>query len=89
MKTTLTQEEYVKLSHLVKMALGAKNQSEARRFINQIPYCTYGLTGNAKNILSSLVAYTENASGGGSDKEHRKYFVDMELYKLKDYISED
>ena len=42
-----------------------------------------------KIFNSSLVAYTENASGGGSDKEHKKYFVDMELYKLKDYVTKD
>lgn len=45
--------------------------------------------------LLQLFKYTEfkacviNASGRVSDKERKKYFVTMELYKLKDYVMED
>lgn len=89
MKTTLTQEEYFKLEQLVECALDACSKKEAKKYIDKIPYCVYGLTGNAHNILSTLEACVINASGRISDKESKKYFVTMELYKLKDYVIED
>ena len=89
MKTTLTQEEYSKIKQLVENALSSYNKAEAKKYIDQIQYCAYGLTGNARNILASLEACVKEASGRISDKERKKYFVTMELYKLMDYVSED
>lgn len=88
MKTTLTEEEYENVKQLADSAMNACNKAEARKYIEKIPYAAYGLTGNANNILGALIACVKNASGQVNDKENKKYFVTMELYKLEKYVEE-
>lgn len=86
MKTILSKDEYCKIEQLVGCALAAWNKAEAKKYIDKIPYCAYGLTGNAHNILSTLISCVKDAAGQVSDQERKKYFVTMELEKLKDYV---
>lgn len=70
MKTTLTKEEYENIKQLADNAMDACNKDEARKYIDKIPYSVYGLTGNANNVLGTLMAYVKNASGQVNIQHH-------------------
>lgn len=89
MKYKLAQSEFNRISDLVHCALTSPNKQEAERYIQQIPYVCLCLCGPAGNILSELIAATKSASGRVSNKERLRYFAEMSLYKLQDFIARD
>ncbi len=84
-KTKFTLEEFDNIEQLVDSAINAFNKKEAKSYINKLNFYGYGVFGNTNNILNTLIAYVENASGRVSDKERKISFVQKELYKLKSY----
>lgn len=89
MKYRLTAAEYEKIERLVDCALSAPSKAEAKRYTQQLHYITSELSGAANNILHDLIASTDRASGQVQDKERLKYFAQMDLYKLNDFVEED
>lgn len=89
MRYKLTAEEYEKIERLVGCALSAINKAEAKRYIQQLHYIGSDLGGAANNILHELISSMDRASGQVQDRERLKYFAQMDLYKLNDFVEED
>ncbi len=89
MEYKLTQSQFDKISELVHCALSSPNKREADQYIQRIPYVCLYLCGPARNILSELTAATKSASGRVSNKEQLSYYVEMDLYKLRDFIDHE
>lgn len=85
MKEYFTKEEYEKIEQLTHDALNAINKKEAQRYINQLQFCGYSLSGRANNIFNELVCYVIDASGRVDNKEKRVSSVKSKLYDLKSY----
>ncbi len=81
----LTSEEYEKIEMLVNGAIMAGNKKEANTYINRLEFMkgTLKIGTNSSYILSELIAYTKDASGQVSEKEHWIGAVKLSLYKLK------
>lgn len=87
-KAKFTVEEYENIEELVDLAISAPNKKEAKNYINKLDFYGYNIVGNTLNILNTLVACVDNASGMVSDKERKIFFVKQELSKLRRYGTE-
>jgi hypothetical protein len=88
MEFKITQTEYDKIEYLARCAISAYSKNDAKSYLTQLESAANsdGYAGSVRNIISELCSSVSNAAGNAADKSKRIHFVEMDLYKLKDFI---
>ncbi len=83
MRNKYTVDEYKRIEALVIYALSAKTKAEAKKYLGQLNYVTFDVTGYSRNVLTEVISSTTAASGSIRNKAEMVSIAKQYLRKFK------